>query len=70
LALARALQGFGAAGIMSVNMALLRFIYPRAWLGRGLGLNALVTGTAAAAAVASSLRLVDVASPDPAAQDA
>ena len=29
------LQGFGAAGIMSVNSALIRFIYPRRWLGRG-----------------------------------
>src|ERR1700744_1612464 len=28
LALARVIQGFGAAGIMSVNTALLRFIYP------------------------------------------
>src|SRR5437868_13356292 len=28
LALARVMQGFGAAGIMSVNTALIRFIYP------------------------------------------
>ena len=31
---ARALQGFGAAGIMSVNPALVRFIYPSHLLGR------------------------------------
>jgi DHA2 family multidrug resistance protein-like MFS transporter len=48
LALMRALQGFGAAGIMSVNGALLRFTYPTAQLGRGVGLNALVVSIAAA----------------------
>ncbi|HEY4067647.1 MAG TPA: MFS transporter [Burkholderiaceae bacterium] len=44
LSVARALQGAGAAGIMAVNIALLRFIYPPARLGRGMGLNALVGG--------------------------
>ena len=39
---ARVLQGFGAAGIMSVNTALIRFIYPANRLGRGVGFNALV----------------------------
>src|ERR1700692_949206 len=42
LTIARVLQGFGAAGIMSVNMALVRHIYPRAQLGRGIGINAMV----------------------------
>src|ERR1700758_3830420 len=42
LALARVVQGFGAAGIMSVNSALLRYIYPHRLLGRGIGINALV----------------------------
>jgi DHA2 family multidrug resistance protein-like MFS transporter len=42
LALARAIQGFGAAGVMSVNGALVRFIFPTARLGQGMGLNALV----------------------------
>src|SRR6201986_2177149 len=41
LTTARILQGFGAAGIMSVNSALVRFTYPRSLLGRGIGLNAL-----------------------------
>ncbi len=44
LAAARALQGLGASGIMSVNAALLRFIFPPDRLGRGVGLNALVVG--------------------------
>lgn len=48
LIVARMLQGFGAAGIMSVNSALIRFIYPRRWLGRGVGLNATVGSIASA----------------------
>jgi DHA2 family multidrug resistance protein-like MFS transporter len=42
LAAARALQGFGAACIMSVNAALVRYIYPASQLGRGIALNGLV----------------------------
>ena len=49
LAAARTLQGFGAAGIMSVNGALVRYTYPQKMLGRGVGLNALVVATSAAA---------------------
>jgi DHA2 family multidrug resistance protein-like MFS transporter len=44
LVIARALQGLGASGIMSVNTALVRFVYPGKMLGRGLGHNALVVG--------------------------
>src|SRR6187431_1511638 len=46
LTAARALQGLGASGIMSVNAALVRFVYPTHMLGRGFGHNALVVGTA------------------------
>jgi MFS transporter, DHA2 family, multidrug resistance protein len=48
LTLARVLQGLGAAGIMSVNAALVRFIYPRAQLGRAIGINAVTVSIAAA----------------------
>ena len=48
LTVARIVQGFGAAGIMSVNTALVRFIYPRAQLGRGIGINAMVVAVSAA----------------------
>ncbi|MEJ1978979.1 MAG: MFS transporter [Acetobacteraceae bacterium] len=48
LTAARVLQGLGAAGIMSVNSALTRYVYPRAMLGRGMGLNALVAATCSA----------------------
>jgi len=43
---ARALQGLGASGIMSVNSALISFVYPSRLLGRGFGHNALVVATA------------------------
>jgi DHA2 family multidrug resistance protein-like MFS transporter len=46
LVIARAVQGLGAAAIMSVNAALIRFIYPSRTLGRGLGVNALVVALA------------------------
>lgn len=46
LTLARWVQGFGAAGIMSVNLALIKQLFPKARLGRGVGLNALVVGIA------------------------
>jgi DHA2 family multidrug resistance protein-like MFS transporter len=39
---ARVFQGLGAAGIMSINTAMVRFIYPQRMLGRGIGVNALV----------------------------
>ncbi|HEY4078274.1 MAG TPA: MFS transporter [Rhizomicrobium sp.] len=48
LTMARIMQGFGAAGIMSVNAALVRFTYPRSQLGRGIGLNALIVAVSAA----------------------
>ncbi len=48
LALARAVQGLGAAGIMSVNAALVRMIYPRHLLARGIALNSLVVAAASA----------------------
>src|SRR5690349_19645626 len=45
----RALQGLGAAGIMSVNAALVRLIYPRNQLGRGMAINSMVVATASVA---------------------
>jgi MFS transporter, DHA2 family, multidrug resistance protein len=43
---ARILQGLGASGILSVNTALVRFVYPGRLEGRGFGYNALVVATA------------------------
>jgi DHA2 family multidrug resistance protein-like MFS transporter len=44
LAFFRAVQGIGAAGVMSVNLALIRRIFPPEQLGKGAGLNALIVG--------------------------
>jgi DHA2 family multidrug resistance protein-like MFS transporter len=48
LTAARIFQGVGAAGIMSINAALVRFTYPHRLLGRGIGLNAVVISISAA----------------------
>jgi DHA2 family multidrug resistance protein-like MFS transporter len=48
LTAARVIQGFGASGIMSVNTALIRFIYPSKSLGRGFGFNALTVAVSTA----------------------
>jgi MFS transporter, DHA2 family, multidrug resistance protein len=48
LAAARIVQGFGAAGVMSVNGALVRFTYPQNRLGQGIGINAMVVSISAA----------------------
>ncbi|MGF6870651.1 MFS transporter [Paraburkholderia sp. MM5477-R1] len=49
LIVARVLQGFGAAGISSVNTALVKTIYPSRLLGRGVGISASVVSISTAA---------------------
>ena len=48
LILGRALQGLGAAGVMSVNTALVRYTYPRRQLGRGIAMVSLVVSVSSA----------------------
>lgn len=48
LVMARFAQGLGAAAIMSVNGALVRFTFPSRHLGRAMGYNALVIAVSAA----------------------
>lgn len=48
LTLMRVAQGLGAAGVMSVNMALVRFIHPVHRLGHGIGINAVLIAVSAA----------------------
>jgi len=48
LSIARVIQGIGAAGIMSVNAALVRFTYPQRSLGRAIGINAFAVAVSAA----------------------
>ena len=46
LVAARILQGIGGAAIMSVNIALIRFVFPAHRLGRGVGMNSMVVALA------------------------
>lgn len=62
LALARVLQGLGAAGLMSVNTALVRLIYPKHLLGRGIAINSLVVATASVAGPSIAAAILSVAS--------
>jgi len=48
LTAARVIQGLGAAGVMSVNGALVRHIYPHSKLGQGIGFNAMVVSASSA----------------------
>ena len=58
---ARALQGLGAAGIMSVNAAMVRLIYPRSLLGRGMAINSMVVALSAVAGPTVAAGILSVA---------
>ncbi|MDR0274657.1 MAG: MFS transporter [Burkholderiaceae bacterium] len=59
---ARALQGLGAAGLFSVNTALVRLTYPAAHLGRGVAINSLVVATASVAGPSVAAAILSIAS--------
>lgn len=61
LTAARVAQGLGAAGIMSVNIALVRFIYPSRLIGRGVGNVALIVAVASAAGPTVAAAILSVA---------
>ena len=62
LTFARVVQGLGAAGIMSVNIALIRFIYPHARLGQGVGNMAVVVAVCSAGSPSVAAAILSVAS--------
>ena len=62
LIVARACQGIGAAGIMAVNAALVRAIYPSRLLGRGVAVNSLVVATGSVAGPSIAALILSVAS--------
>ncbi len=62
LVLARVLQGIGAACMWGVSAAVLRYTYPRALLGRAVGLSGIVIFTAAAAGPSIASAILAVAS--------
>ena len=45
----RVLQGVGSTGVFAVNTAVVRFIHPRAKLGRGMAINAMTVAISSAA---------------------
>ena len=55
------MQGFGAAAVTSVNTTLVRFIYPRNRLGRGLGINATVVAVSSVAGPTIAAGILSVA---------
>jgi DHA2 family multidrug resistance protein-like MFS transporter len=57
LVIARVIQGFGAAAIISMNSALIRTIYPASALGRGISLNtaAMAVASVAGPTIASTV---------------
>ena len=61
LVLTRVMQGFGAAAITSVNTTLIRFIYPKARLGRGMGINATVVAVSSVAGPTLAAGILSVA---------
>jgi DHA2 family multidrug resistance protein-like MFS transporter len=62
LTLGRALQGVGAAGMMSVNTALVRFTYPRRQLGRGIAMVSVVVSISSAAGPSVAAAILAIAS--------
>ena len=62
LVLARVLQGIGAACMWGVSAAVLRYTYPRALLGRAVGLSGIVIFTSAAAGPSIASAILAVAS--------
>ncbi len=57
---ARAVQGVGGAAIMAIQPALVRSIYPRAMLGRGLGFNTTVVAISLAAGPSIGAALLSI----------
>ncbi len=62
LAASRMMQGIGAAGVMGINPAVVRFTYPLKSLGRGMGINAVVISASAAAGPTIASAVLAVAS--------
>ncbi|WP_354401775.1 MFS transporter [Variovorax sp. OAS795] len=62
LIVARTFQGLGAAGIMSVNAALVRLTFPSALLGRGMAINSMVVATSSVAGPSVAAAILSVAS--------
>lgn len=61
LVTSRVFQGIGAAMIMSINTSLIKIIYPKKDLGKGVGLNATVVAIASVAGPTLAAAILSVA---------
>lgn len=62
LIMARVLQGVAAAGMWSISAAMMRYTYPKALLGRAVGLSGIIVFSAAAAGPSIASGVLAVAS--------
>jgi MFS transporter, DHA2 family, multidrug resistance protein len=62
LLMARIIEGCGAAGVMCVNLALTRLLYPPADLARGIALNSLVVALSSVAGPMLASAIISLAS--------
>ena len=61
LVISRVVQGIGAAMLMSVNTSMVKLIYPKRHLGKGVGLNATVVAIASVTGPTLSAAILAVA---------
>ncbi|MFR9500388.1 MAG: MFS transporter [Rikenellaceae bacterium] len=57
----RVLQGIGASAVMSINTSIVRLIYPKRMLGRGLGFNSTIVSVSSVAGPTLAAALLAVA---------
>jgi len=62
IVVARTFQGIGAAGVVSVQHAMVRHIYPARLLGRGLGINSMFVASSSALGPTVAAAVLAVAS--------
>jgi DHA2 family multidrug resistance protein-like MFS transporter len=62
IVVARAFQGIGAAGVVSVQHAMVRHVYPARLLGRGLGINTMFVASSSAIGPTVAAAVLSVAS--------
>ena len=62
IVVARAFQGLGAAGVVSVQHAMVRHIYPARLLGRGLGINSMFVASSSAIGPTVAAAVLSIAS--------
>ncbi len=61
LVVCRILQGLGASAVMSINASIVRLIYPRRMLGRGMGFNSTIVSVSSVAGPTLAAALLSIA---------